>query len=91
MPFVKKRRPVHSDEQQLSLGRRSVHALIIMGEEEKLPVAGRVIWMTPKVRRVKRTVPACGVNSAIKNRGNTQKKIENYSPGAWAEISRRTH
>ena len=52
-----------------------------LGEEEKLPVAGRVIWMTPKGAQGKRTA-GIGVQFSDQDRGNTQKKIENYLAGA---------
>jgi type IV pilus assembly protein PilZ len=55
--------------------------LNLMGEEEKLPVAGRVIWMTPKGAQGKRTA-GIGVQFSDQDRGNTQKKIENYLAGA---------
>ena len=49
-------------------------------EEEKLPVAGRVIRMTPKGAQGKRTA-GIGVQFS-EDRGNAQKKLENYLAGA---------
>ena len=51
------------------------------GEDEKLPVAGRVIWVTPKGAQGKRTA-GIGVQFSEQDRGQTQKKIENYLAGA---------
>jgi hypothetical protein len=48
-----------------------------MGEDEKLPVAGRVIWLTPKGAQGKRTA-GIGVQFSDQDRGQTQKKIETY-------------
>jgi len=55
--------------------------LNLMGEDEKLPVAGRVIWMTPKGAQGKRTA-GIGVQFSEQDRGNTQRKIESYLAGA---------
>ena len=52
--------------------------LNLMGEDEKLPVAGRVIWMTPKGAQGKRTA-GIGVQFSEQDRGNTQRKIESLS------------
>ena len=48
---------------------------------EKLPVAGRVIWVTPKGAQGKRTA-GIGVQFSDQDRGQTQKKIETYLAGA---------
>src|SRR5205823_3851486 len=58
--------------------------LNLMGEDEKLPVAGRVIWVTPKGaqgNQGKRTA-GIGVQFSEQDRGQTQKKIETYLAGA---------
>ena len=55
--------------------------LNLMGEDEKLPVAGRVIWTTPKGAQGKR-VAGIGVQFSDQDRGNTQRKIESYLAGA---------
>jgi type IV pilus assembly protein PilZ len=52
-----------------------------MGEDEKLPVAGRVIWRTPKGAQGKRTA-GIGVQFSEQDRGATQRKIEAYLAGA---------
>src|SRR3974390_1884232 len=55
----------------------------LLGEEEKRPVAGRVIWMTPKGAQGKRTA-GIGVQFSEQDRGQTRAKIENYLAGALA-------
>ena len=55
--------------------------LNLMGEDEKLPVAGKVIWVTPKGAQGKRTA-GIGVQFSDQDRGQTQKKIETYLAGA---------
>ena len=68
-------------DRAVRLGDEVFMLLNLMGEEEKLPVAGRVIWMTPKGAQGKRTA-GIGVQFSDQDRGNTQKKIENYLAGA---------
>jgi type IV pilus assembly protein PilZ len=46
-----------------------------------MPLAGTVIWMTPKGAQGKRTA-GIGVQFSDQDQGNTQKKIENYLAGA---------
>ena len=53
----------------------------LMGEEEKIPVAGHVIWITPKGAQGKRSA-GIGVKFSDQDQGNTQKRIENYLAGA---------
>ena len=56
--------------------------LNLMGEAEKIPVAGKVIWMTPKGRAGE---PHGGNWRPVQRPrmcGATQKKIENYLAGA---------
>ena len=57
--------------------------LNLMGEDERLPVAGRVIWVTPKGAQGKRTA-GIGVQFSEQDRGATQRKIEAYLAGAVA-------
>ena len=63
------------------LGDEVFMLLNLMGEDEKIPVAGKVIWMTPKDAQGKRTA-GIGVQFSEQDQGNTQKKIENYLAGA---------
>lgn len=55
--------------------------LNLMGEAEKIPVAGSVIWMTPKGAQGKR-MTGIGVQFSEQDNGTTQKKIDNYLAGA---------
>jgi len=81
MPFVRNGGlfiPTHSS---YKLGDEVFMLLSIMGENEKIPVAGRVIWITPKGAQGKRTA-GIGVQFSEQDQGNTQKRIENYLAGA---------
>ena len=55
--------------------------LNLMGEADKIPVAGKVIWMTPKGAQGKR-MAGIGVQFSEQDNGETQKKINNYLAGA---------
>jgi Tfp pilus assembly protein PilZ len=55
MPFVKNGGLFIPTSSNYRLGDEVFMLLNLMGEDEKLPVAGRVIWMTPKGAQGKRT------------------------------------
>src|SRR5512137_3162018 len=55
MPFVKNGGLFIPTNSNYRLGDEVFMLLNLMGEDEKLPVAGRVIWVTPKGAQGKRT------------------------------------
>jgi type IV pilus assembly protein PilZ len=55
--------------------------LNLMGEEERLPVAGKVVWISPKGAQGKRTA-GIGVQFNEQDRGATQRKIESFLAGS---------
>ena len=81
MPFVKNGGLFIPTNSNYRLGDEVFMLLNLMGEDEKLPVAGRVIWVTPKGAQNKRTA-GIGVQFSEQDRGQTQKKIETYLAGA---------
>src|SRR5262245_43968425 len=81
MPFVKNGGLFIPTNSSYRLGDEVFMLLNLMGEDEKLPVAGRVIWVTPKGAQGKRTA-GIGVQFSEQEIGKTQKKIENYLAGA---------
>ena len=81
MPFVRNGGLFIPTKKEYELGDEVFMLLNLMGEDEKLPVAGRVIWMTPKGAQGKRTA-GIGVQFSEQDRGTTQKKIESYLAGA---------
>src|SRR5438067_12699242 len=84
MPFVKNGGLFIPTNSNYPLGDEVFMLLNLMGEDEKLPVAGRVIWVTPKGdqgNQGKRTA-GIGVQFSEQDRGQTQKKIETYLAGA---------
>ncbi len=81
MPFLTNGGIFVPTPKNYKLGDEVFMLLNLMGEDEKLPVAGRVIWMTPKGAQGKRTA-GIGVQFSEQDRGNTQRKIEGYLAGA---------
>jgi len=66
MPFVKNGGLFIPTNSNYRLGDEVFMLLNVMGEEEKIPVAGRVIWITPKGAQGKRTA-GIGVQFRIKS------------------------
>ena len=81
MPFVQNGGLFIPTGNDYTLGDEVFMLLNLMGEAEKIPVAGQVIWMTPKGAQGKRTA-GIGVQFSTQDVGATQKKIENYLAGA---------
>ena len=81
MPFVKNGGLFIPTNKSYRLGDEGFMLLTLMDEPEKIPVAGTVIWMTPKGAQGKRTA-GIGVQFSDQDQGNTQKKIETYLAGA---------
>ena len=81
MPFVTNGGLFVPTNSSYKLGDEVFMLLSIMSEEEKIPVAGHVIWITPKGAQGKRSA-GIGVKFSDQDQGNTQKRIENYLAGA---------
>ena len=81
MPFVINGGLFIPTNSSYSLGDDVFMLLNVMGEEEKIPVAGRVIWVTPKGSQGNRTA-GIGVQFSEQDQGNTQQQIETYLAGA---------
>jgi len=73
MPFVKNGGLFIPTNSNYRLGDEVFMLLNLMGEEEKLPVAGRVIWMTPKGAQGKRTA-GIGVQFSEQDRATRRRK-----------------
>ena len=84
MPFVKNGGLFIPTNSNYRLGDEVFMLLNLMGEDEKLPVAGRVIWVTPKGAQGNqgKSTAGIGVQFSEQDRGQTQKKIETYLAGA---------
>ena len=63
------------------LGDEVFMLLNLMGEEEKIPVAGTVIWMTPKGAQGKRTAGiGLGQASGVSNRVDEFRFVHSCTP-----------
>ena len=81
MPFVVNGGLFIPTSSSYNLGDEVFMLLNLMDDGEKIPVAGRVIWMTPRGAQGKRTA-GIGVQFSDQDDGDTQKKIDNYLAGA---------
>jgi type IV pilus assembly protein PilZ len=81
MPFVQNGGLFIPTSSTYNLGDEVFMLLNLMDEDEKIPVAGRVIWMTPRGAQGKR-IAGVGVQFSDQDGGGTQKKIDTYLAGA---------
>ncbi|MBJ89508.1 MAG: pilus assembly protein PilZ [Woeseia sp.] len=84
MPYVVNGGLFVPTDNSYQIGDEVFMLLQLMDEEEKIPVAGKVIWITPKGAQGKRTA-GIGVQFSDQDQGDTQKKIENYLAGSTEE------
>jgi len=90
MPFVKNGGLFIPTNKDYKLGDEVFMLLKLMDETEKLPIVGKVIWVTPKGAQGNR-VAGIGVQFADDQDGeNARKKIETYLGGAL-KSDRPTH
>jgi type IV pilus assembly protein PilZ len=89
MPFVKNGGLFIPTNKQYKLGDEVFMLLSLMEEREKIPVAGKVIWVTPKGAQGNRAA-GIGVQFSEQDKGQTRGKIETYLAGA-IESDRTTH
>lgn len=90
MPFVKNGGLFIPTNKDYKLGDEVFMLLKLMEETEKLPIVGKVIWITPKGAQGNR-VAGIGVQFADdQDGGNARKKIETYLGGAL-KSDRPTH
>lgn len=90
MPFVKNGGLFIPTNKDYILGDEVFMLLKLMEETEKLPIVGKVIWVTPKGAQGNR-VAGIGVQFASDQDGeNARKKIETYLGGAL-KSDRPTH
>ena len=80
MPFIRNGGLFVPTGTSYRIGDEVFMLLNIMDEEERIPVAGKVIWVTPRGAQGKRTM-GIGGQFNTEDGGATQKKIENYLAG----------
>ncbi|WP_317928819.1 PilZ domain-containing protein [Halioxenophilus sp. WMMB6] len=88
MPFVKNGGLFIPTAKSYNLGDEVFMLLNLMDEPEKIPVAGKVIWVTPKGAQGNR---AAGIGVQFNDQDDAaNRKIETYLAGAL-ESDRLTH
>jgi type IV pilus assembly protein PilZ len=89
MPFIKNGGLFIPTTRDSKLGDEVFLLLTLMDCSERLPVAGKVVWVTPRGAQGKRQ-QGIGVQFSPQDGGTTQKKIESYLAGALG-ADRPTH
>ncbi|EHQ51680.1 MULTISPECIES: PilZ domain-containing protein [Ectothiorhodospira] len=81
MPYVKNGGLFIPTQKLYKLGDEVFMLLTLMEERERIPVAGRVIWVTPPRAQGNRT-PGIGVQFNAQDKGAARNKIEGLLGGA---------
>lgn len=89
MPFVKNGGLFIPTSKAYQLGDEVFMLLTLMEETEKLPVAGKIVWVTPQGAQGNRAA-GIGVQFSEQDGGATRSKIETYLAGAL-KSDRQTH
>lgn len=89
MPFIKNGGLFIPTSKPYRLGDEVFMLLNLMDEKEKMPIAGRIVWITPKGAQGNRTA-GIGVQFSELDKGQTRHKIENYLAAAL-KSERQTH
>ena len=89
MPFVKNGGLFIPTAKEYHMGDEVLMLITLMEETEKLPIAGTVIWITPKGAQGNRAT-GIGVQFQHDEAGKVRNKIETYLAGAL-QSERPTH
>ncbi len=89
MPFVRNGGLFIPTTKAYKLGDEVFMLLTLMEDKEKLPIAGKIIWITPRGAQGNRTA-GIGVQFSDLDKGQTRNKIENVLAAAL-KSERQTH
>lgn len=89
MPFIKNGGLFIPTTRLYNLGDEVFMLLSLMESKDKLPIAGRVVWITPKGAPGNKTA-GVGVQFSELDKGMTKNKIEKQLAGALSS-ERQTH
>lgn len=89
MPFVRNGGLFIPTTKRYQLGDEIFLLLQLMDEPDRIPVAGKVIWVTPAGAEGNRTV-GVGVQFSDQDKGAVRHKIEEYLAGVL-DLERPTH
>ncbi len=89
MPYVTNGGLFIPTTKKYSLGDEVFMLLTLMDDKERLPVAGKIIWITPPGAQGNRSA-GVGVQFSFQDKGATRNKIETHLAGAM-KSDRITH
>ena len=89
MQFIKNGAIFVPTDKQYQLGDEVFMLLTLLDSKEKLPVAGKVIWITPKGAQANKTA-GVGIQFNELDKGATRSKIEKILAGSLG-LDRPTH
>lgn len=89
MPFIDNGGLFIPTTKPYQLGDEVFMLLTLMDDKEKMPIAGRVVWLTPRGAQGNRTA-GIGVQFSELDKGQTRTKIENHLAAAL-KSERQTH
>ncbi len=89
MPFVKNGGLFIPTPKEYKLGDEVFMLLTLMEENDRLPVAGKIIWISPAGAQGNRA-SGIGVQFSPQDKGQTRNKIETHLAGAM-KADRITH
>lgn len=89
MPFVKNGGLFIPTNKKYSLGDEVFMLLTLMEDKERLPVAGKIIWVTPQGAQSNKAA-GIGVQFSDQDGGSTRNKIEGFLAGAL-QADKPTH
>lgn len=89
MPFVKNGGLFIPTTKNYQLGDEVFILLSLMDEKEKIPVAGKIVWITPKGAQGNKAA-GVGVQFNEQDDGEARTKIENYLAG-MLDADKQTH
>lgn len=89
MPFIRNGGLFIPTSKEYRLGDEVFILLTLMDNAERLPVAGKVVWVTPRAAQGKR-MQGIGVQFSVQDSGSTQQKIETLLAGS-SGADRPTH
>lgn len=89
MPFVKNGGLFIPTNKEYNLNDEVFMLLTLMDDKERLPVAGKIVWITPKGAHGNKA-RGIGVQFSVQDKGVTRGKIETHLVGSL-ESERITH
>jgi len=89
MPYVKNGGLFIPTNKNYTLGDEVFMLLSLMDDKERLPVAGKIIWVTPQGAQSNKSA-GIGVQFSELDKGQTRNKVENYLAAAL-KSERQTH